>query len=745
MPLMLSRKIFILIATFLFTTLAPVSDVARAVPKAQPQIKCIALLIACGQFDKPDLKIDKLEGVKNDLHMMRDILKLKYGFLDIRELTSWDKAQDKRATRANIIKEIQKLIKDMDANTYAVIYFTGHGGQTKDKLRQNSTNSEYLITQDCQPIFDFEIDHYTSKLDGHLTLIFDCCHAGGAARGPGEQTNVFGIEKSGSLPPAVLDVVLKSTLPRKDEFISSTDPHRVLLAATSKSDTTIQISVPAPDQQKDDEYSGIFTYTLYNTIIHSSQPFTNGGILLRTAKMMGDILREQDKTKLTVVYGNISALAIAPTFRASIATLGGRTLPVGWMGKPGKAIMHSSGKAVSITPINPFESRLSVSVPDLNLDPHVATTIVPLNNILPKGDDPNGDTVDGVQIVIIHDKQTGDYSIEGKTATGRYKLGTTHTKEEAVRQVRDQKESLVIASRIVQSLNGADSPFIQSFELKMGIVNSGDIAQPVRLSPRKPGYPILREGDKFKLQIQSLHPGNLLLLSCEPDGSVNILYPNQETETPRLNGLQELNELIATRPPGLTTLIAIETTNQIALPQNLVKATQLPMTHYTIARSKVDDFIKWIQNTISTRKELLPQPLADEVARGTGVLAGARIITLNTVQVHQYSFVTEAGNPSPELISASQPKISDAQRRVLEAHPIQLRVRVRPNGDHKMALEQGTGDREIDEAIQESFNYWIWRPGVKITRGYPEKIETTVKAKYDYRDGTYTIQLIESD
>lgn len=759
MPLILNRRQLIQKASagILPTVLVMMPGLADAVAAAQPNVKCIALLIASGQFDDP--KITPLDGVdENDIRMMQDLLILKYGFSDITVIGSAN------ATRNNIIAAIQKLVRKMDANTYAVIYFTGHGGQVPDPKRLvadrvhrlERESSEYLITRDCQPIFDFELDHDTSIQAGHITLILDCCHAGGMARAAGVNANVFGTEKFATLPDKILQSILASPLPRKEEFIDSQDQHRVLLAATSKSDVALQIERSAPDQLQERSV-GAFTYALYNAVMHSAQPLTNGSVLARTSGILRALLRVEDQNKLPDRFGNALLPAIAPTFSRTVPTQGGKVLPVGWLCNlhDTQTIQHQNGRAIKLTNVKPFRSDLSAPVPDLNLDANFASTYdllkkVPIKKVS-KGDDPASDTIDGIHLDMIPASNVGGYVVVGDTLAGRYSLGTATTKAGASQIMRDQKQSLTLASRIVQSLNGGLSPITESFGLRMGIVgpeaeNEVDANPQAHKRPKAVGFPRLREGDTFTLQIQSRRPGNLLLLSCEPDGSINVLYPNQERERVKLTGVEQLNDLIATRPLGITTLVAVESDNDIVLPQELVQKAMLPLTNHSIPREKVDAFLEWLQKAVSRRKEQLPREVAEELSRGTGVLPGARVISLNTVEVSRFSFVTEAANPLPELVKATPPELTAAQRRVLEARPIRLKVTVRANGDFTETLVEGTGDEAVDDAIRESLNQWIWRPGVKIEKGgFPRKIEATVSVTYKYRDGSYTLSPISSD
>lgn len=708
--------------------------------------KCSALLIASGTFD--DKSITRLEGVEQDITMMRDLLHYKYGFeqKDIRVLGVRD------ATRDNILKAIQHLVEQMDENTYAVLYYSGHGGQVLDPQRKSDHGvgtSEYIIARDDAPVFDFEIDHLTNVQRGHLTLIFDCCHASGMARSQGVNVNVFGIEKRADLPESTLNRWLKSGLKREGEFISSKDAYRSLLAATSKRDVAMQIRVPSPDQSQPSLCAGAFTYALYNVVMRSAVPLTNGAIFAQTSNVLRTLLKENDRGRLNVVNGKDGDLAIAPasTFIATVPTLAserGRVLPVGWMcqlrlNQPFKA---QNGKYVKVSELKPFASTLSDALPSVDLDPKAGAEFTPMGKV-PKGAPPAENT-EGVHLEIVPDKRSnGGYVVFGDTLTGRYNLGNAPTKAVADQIVSDQKRALGTASSIVDSLNGSLSAQSLSFGIQMSI-RAGNAEPDQNQNPI--GFPRLRELDEFDLQILSQKPAYLLLLSCEPDGSINILYPNQETKSVFLKG-QELLHLVATRPLGITTLVAIESTTEFTLPSALLKRAQYPMTHYSILPARMPAFLDWMQATFSQKSGSLPRGLAEEMGRGTGTPAGARVLSLGTIEVSRFSFVTEAANPLPELVKATAPDLTSEQRRELEARPIQLQITVETNGNHIDHLTKGTGAPAIDEAIRESLNHWIWRPGVRIDAktGQPAKKTDRVNVIYNYSDGSYEIRLLSAD
>ncbi len=209
---------------------------------------------------------------------------------------------------------------------------------------------------------------------------------------------------------------------------------------------------------------------------------------------------------------------------------------------------------------------------------------------------------------------------------------------------------------------------------------------------------------------------------------------------------QELLPLVATRPLGITTLVAIESASAFTLPKNLLKPAKYGMTHYSLDPARMPAFLDWMQRAFAQKSSSLPRGLVEEMSRGTGTPAGARVLSLGTIEVSRFSFVTEAASPLPELVEAPAPDLTPEQRRRLEVRPIELRITVEPNGNHIDQLIKGTGDPTIDEAIRESLNHWIWRPGIRTEEKtkQPAKKTDRVNVIYNYKDGSYEIRLLSA-
>ncbi|MGF9764649.1 caspase family protein [Microvirga sp. 0TCS3.31] len=165
--------------------------------QAQPSDKPpkFALLVGVGdyaQHQDPARRINPLQGPKNDIALMKDLLVKQYGFPDDKEhiLTLVDSQATRDAITAafkNQLTENAKKYKDATV----VFLFSGHGSQTTDiDGDEGDQDDETLVAYDSRleggrDIVDDEINVWVDDLQkytSNITLIFDSCHSGSATR-----------------------------------------------------------------------------------------------------------------------------------------------------------------------------------------------------------------------------------------------------------------------------------------------------------------------------------------------------------------------------------------------------------------------------------------------------------------------------------------------------------------------------------------------------------------------------------
>lgn len=136
----------------------------------------------------PERDWPNLNGAVNDVNALAEMLVGAYGF-DRRDVVT---LTDQAATHDAIVGEIEKQIIDKAAkDDVEVFYYAGHGSQVKNSLSDERDKLDESIVpadsrlgardirdKDLRALFNRALDR-----GAKLTLIFDDCHSGSAARG----------------------------------------------------------------------------------------------------------------------------------------------------------------------------------------------------------------------------------------------------------------------------------------------------------------------------------------------------------------------------------------------------------------------------------------------------------------------------------------------------------------------------------------------------------------------------------
>ena len=128
-----------------------------------------------------------LQGPLNDVASMQFLLQKSFGFTDIRLLTN------SAATRQGILNALDALIRRTRPGDLDVFYFSGHGSLRVDsKSSKPDHMDETIVPADAYlgvyDIRDKELAHKFNQIlarKARLVAIFDSCHSGTQARGPG--------------------------------------------------------------------------------------------------------------------------------------------------------------------------------------------------------------------------------------------------------------------------------------------------------------------------------------------------------------------------------------------------------------------------------------------------------------------------------------------------------------------------------------------------------------------------------
>ncbi|MCB9884010.1 MAG: caspase family protein [Planctomycetes bacterium] len=141
-----------------------------------------ALLIGINDYVNPD--IPDLRGCVNDVALIEHVLERRYGFEEVRVL------RDREATRAAILRELQRVVDATDRDDFLFVHYSGHGSQQQDQSGDEAQDGldETLVACDSRSgdvpdILDDEIDAILSGLrTSNAVISFDACHSGTGTR-----------------------------------------------------------------------------------------------------------------------------------------------------------------------------------------------------------------------------------------------------------------------------------------------------------------------------------------------------------------------------------------------------------------------------------------------------------------------------------------------------------------------------------------------------------------------------------
>ncbi|MEM9594619.1 MAG: caspase family protein [Acidobacteriota bacterium] len=176
-----------------------------------------ALLVGIGRYPyfPPE---NQLDGCVHDVDLMARVLEDRFGFApdDIVKLC------DSAATRAGILAAMEALADDVEPGEVVVLHWSGHGSQKRsDDPGEPDGLDETLVPYDSgrgrhenRDITDKEIYDWVLRLSRRtpwVTLVFDACHSGGAARTLGQRRVQADLR-----PPAVTKLRGNGVDARKD-------------------------------------------------------------------------------------------------------------------------------------------------------------------------------------------------------------------------------------------------------------------------------------------------------------------------------------------------------------------------------------------------------------------------------------------------------------------------------------------------------------------------------------------------
>lgn len=274
-----------------------------------------ALLVGCTTYVHCQ-NISPLHGPLNDVPAMSRLLSTRFGFpeANIRRLLGWPTAEADRPTYANIKQAFAQLAKDATAGGQVVIYLSGHGTQVPlpaaqtDPLDKRNPEpdgkDEVFLPADVKSwngerldnaIRDDEVGVWLDAIrakGADVWIVFDCCHSGTMTRGSLAEEKFSPLvtgEVSRAVEPNALGIPDAAFAGKPAEVFRSANAEQGALEelSTSKNRGNLiafyaaQAHEEAPDlprpsgaEKKPENFFGLLTYTLHQTLSSSRLPLT---------------------------------------------------------------------------------------------------------------------------------------------------------------------------------------------------------------------------------------------------------------------------------------------------------------------------------------------------------------------------------------------------------------------------------------------------------------------------------------
>ncbi len=250
-----------------------------AEPAAKPNHH--ALLIGVGRYPNLAEKY-QLQGPPNDVVLLGDLLKARFGFDPKNIATLSDAAGEHQPTYKNIKREFEKLAgKEFKSGDQVVILLSGHGMQIPDQEPPQRDDpepdgmDEAFLPADVEvspdkttipnAIRDDELRQWLKPLTdkgAFVCLIADCCHSGTVLRASDREVPRK-IEGS-DLGLAKKAVPAVRSLPGGAFKVSEKSDKLVGIYACRSVEQTIELELPERDPKP--KMHGLLTYTLCETL-----------------------------------------------------------------------------------------------------------------------------------------------------------------------------------------------------------------------------------------------------------------------------------------------------------------------------------------------------------------------------------------------------------------------------------------------------------------------------------------------
>ena len=126
---------------------------------------------------------NELRGCINDVVNMKNLLLSHYGFAssEIVMMTELSEDLTKIPTLGNIIQALTELVRGADSTSQLILHYSGHGGQTYDRSRDEVDRRDEMIYALDGQLIDDDLKRFVIAPlpeGAHLTFICDSCNSG---------------------------------------------------------------------------------------------------------------------------------------------------------------------------------------------------------------------------------------------------------------------------------------------------------------------------------------------------------------------------------------------------------------------------------------------------------------------------------------------------------------------------------------------------------------------------------------
>lgn len=270
--------------------------------ESHPTSKSHALLVGCTRYASLEPK-KQLNGPENDVQLFRSLLVEKFHFRDddIVTLAEYLNEATVRPTRANIVREFERLVSIVQPGDHVVILLAGHGSQQPDNDAEGGDDDEpdgfdeSFLPADigawdssravvANAIVDDEIRGWLTSMQSAGAFVFfvaDSCHSGTLTRGNGSEVTRH-IDPDVLIPKIELERARRTGEKRTTQIAEKRrgdgadlpKDGRGIVAFYAAQPDEEEPEMPLPRHEDQQKWYGLLSHTIAEVLQQSKSPLT---------------------------------------------------------------------------------------------------------------------------------------------------------------------------------------------------------------------------------------------------------------------------------------------------------------------------------------------------------------------------------------------------------------------------------------------------------------------------------------